>query len=360
MSKPDHAILTAVMSAKTLADLLGGDASDANVRKLRVQIHPDRFGGDDSAWRKLDELVAAARGPVVLPRPEFTPLELRAGKTTYRLESVLAHGGVADLYATMHAGTAAVAKVAGDPRDNDLLAAEAAALRVVRAKPRTSPGLDHLLPSLLDTFEVRSGGARRRVNIISRASTMKASPDPAYVTLAQVRAAYPDGLDFRDAAWIIRRMLAAIGLAHSRGYVHGAVLPHHMLVHPTEHDALLVDWCYAVPTGSKGRAVVAAHRDAYPPEYLAKDLLDPQADIYMLGRCAAYLLARAGFETHADAWAHDGIPRAVIAFVRGMLIANPRRRSADAWELHETFGNVLEDVVGPPRFRVLAMPPAAP
>jgi len=132
MSKPDHAILTAVMSAKTLADLLGGDASDANVRKLRVQIHPDRFGGDDSAWRKLDELVAAARGPVVLPRPEFTPLELRAGKTTYRLESVLAHGGVADLYATMHAGTAAVAKVAGDPRDNDLLAAEAAALRVVR------------------------------------------------------------------------------------------------------------------------------------------------------------------------------------------------------------------------------------
>lgn len=368
MSKPDHAILAAVMSAKTIADLLGEQPTVANVRKLRVQIHPDRFDGDDTAWRKLDELLAVheSASPSMTAKvpPVFEPLELRAGKRTYRLTSRLHAGAVADIYATEHDGIAAVAKVAGDPRDNDLLVAEAAALRVVSPSPKPER-LEHLLPRLLDTFELRSGAARRRVNIISRACSLgsglpvERGGAPAYVTVADVMRAYPapGGLDFRDAAWIARRMLGALGLAHSRGYVHAGVLPHHVMVHPTEHDALLVDWCYAVPAGSKGRALVKGCEASYPPELRAGKPVGPQADVYMFGVCFARLLGAAVEPGHDLAYPR-GVPDEIRRFVAACLIGNPARRPADAWALHDDLGDVMRALVGAPKFRTLAMPSA--
>lgn len=355
--KPDLTLFAAVVAAKSLADLFGtaAAATDANIRKLRANIHADLFGGDDTAWRRLDVLIAEARGPVAPAPPVFSPFELRAGKTTYAMTALLASGDLCEVYATERDGVAAVAKVARDPRDNDLLAAEAAALRAVSPNlPAT--GLSRLLPQLLDTFEVRSGGGgeRRRVNIITRASTARKSPDPEYVTLAQVRAAYPDGLDFRDVAWIARRMLGALGLVHDRGHVHAAVLPAHVLVHPTEHDALLVDWCYAVPAGSKGRALVKGSETYYPPELAAGKPIGSQADVYMLGRCVAHLL---GADATADVLTFPpSVPREIRAFVLGTQIANPARRPADAWALHDDLGKILDGLVGPPTFRRLHMP----
>lgn len=365
MSKPDHAILAAVMSAKSIADLLGEQPTVANVRKLRVQIHPDRFDGDDTAWRKLDELLAAhgsASSTSTKVPPVFEPLELRAGKRTYRLTSRLHAGAVADIYATEHDGVAAVAKVAGDPRDNDLLVAEATALRAVSPSPKPE-GLEHLLPRLLDNFELRSGAARRRVNIISRACSLGSGLPverggvPAYVTVADVMRAYPapGGLDFRDAAWIARRMLGALGLVHSRGYVHAGVLPQHVLVHPTEHDALLVDWCYAVPAGSKGRALVKGCEASYPSELRAGKPVGPQADVYMFGACFARLLG-AAVEPGRDPAYPRGVPDEVRRFVAACLIGNPARRPADAWALHDDLGDIMKALVGPPKFRTLAMP----
>lgn len=356
--KPDLALFAAVAAAKSLADLFGSTAAatDASIRKLRANIHADLFGGDDTAWRRLDELIAAARGPAAPPSLVFAPFEVRAGKTTYAMTSLLAAGDLCDVYATERDGVAAVAKVARDPRDNDLLAAEAAALRVVSPRMPTT-GLTRLLPHLLDTFEVKSGGERRRVNVITRASTAHKSPDAEYVTLAQVRAVYPDGLDFRDVAWIARRMLGALGLVHSLGYVHAAVLPAHVLVHPTEHDALLVDWCYAVPAGSKGRALVKGSEQGYPPELVAGKPLGPQADVYMFGQCVAQLLG-ADTSTHAQTFPAS-VPREIRSFVLGTQIVNPARRSADAWALHDDLGKILDGLVGPPTFRRLAMPAAS-
>ena len=347
--KPDLTLFAAVVAAKSLADLFGTAAAATD-----ASIHADLFGGDDTAWRQLDVLIAEARGPIAPAPPVFSPFELRAGKTTtYAMTALLASGDLCEVYATERDGVAAVAKVARDPRDNDLLAAEAAALRVV-APNLPSTGLSRLLPHLLDTFEVRSGGERRRVNVITRASTARKSPDPEYVTLAQVRAAYPDGLDFRDVAWIARRMLGALGLVHDRGHVHAAVLPAHVLVHPTEHDALLVDWCYAVPAGSKGRALVKGSETHYPPELAAGKPIGPQADVYMLGRCVAHLL---GADATADVLTFPpSVPREIRAFVLGTQIANPARRSADAWALHDDLGKILGGLVGPPTFRRLHMP----
>ena len=81
----------------------------------------------------------------------------------------------------------------------------------------------------------------------------------AAASLAQVHAAYPRGLDPRDAAWMWRRLLVALGTVHAAGVVHGAVLPDHVLIHPDLHDTL-IGWVIQDQVSAKhpGAAMVAA------------------------------------------------------------------------------------------------------
>jgi hypothetical protein len=58
---------------------------------------------------------------------------------------------------------------------------------------------------------------RRHANLIGRLT--------GFHSLAEVRAAFPAGIDPQDAAWMWRRLLVAVGAAHRAGVIHGAVLP---------------------------------------------------------------------------------------------------------------------------------------
>lgn len=333
-----------VAKAKTIEDVLGPEHDDASLRLFRRLVHPDRCGGDEAAWAKLEKLAAASRVPTPAPAPEFSPLEIRTRSRTYALTGLLARGDLCDVYESTRDGQPVVVKVAGTAADADLLDAEARALRGFPAEP----GLRTLVPWLADSFEVRAGGERRRVNVIGRAPV-------GHVSVAEICRAYSRGLDYRDAAWIARRLLAALGYAHSRGVVHAAALPDHVLVHPTEHTALLVDWCYSVRVGEPARAAVGGAAAWYPPELLSKRPLGPQADIYIAGRCFAHLL---GWRVSGD-WGAAAVPPAIRAFVASCLLGNPARRPTDALALHDELGDVMQKLVGPPKFRPLAMPPAS-
>ena len=339
-----------VLSAKTLTDVQLPDAdATTTVRRLRRLLHPDGLAGDDAAWRALDALasphVVAAPAPPAGPSDD-APLELRVGKRCYTLGALLTRGDLSDLYA---AGPGQVAKVSG-PADADLLEREAATLRAIHAPddhdgPRAR--LRRLVPALVDTFALHGPDGTRRVNVLERAD--------GCVDLRDVRAAYPNGVDYRDAAWMMRRLLAALGTTHFRGYVHGAVLPVHVMINADNHGAALVDWCYAVKTGEPAHAIVAARTGWYPPEVLAKRPLTPATDVYMAGMCYAYLL---GDTTTGEILrpAAD-TPREIQAFVRSMLIEAPFRRPSDAWALHEQLGDVMRELCGPPTFRPFVMPP---
>ena len=139
---------------------------------------------------------------------------------------------------------AALLKIARDPADNDLMRREATAL--TRLQDVVDPALLAYFPPLVATGQrddARSG-VRRHVNLIGALGGFR--------SLAEVRSAFPAGVDPRDAAWMWRRLLVAIGAAHRAGVIHGAVLPEHVLIHPAEHGLVLVDWCYSVsgPAGS--------------------------------------------------------------------------------------------------------------
>jgi hypothetical protein len=59
-------------------------------------------------------------------------------------------------------------------------------------------------------------------------------------TFEDVRRAYPRGIEPRPSIWIWRRILELLAFVHASGFVHGAVLPPHLLIEQGEHGVRLV------------------------------------------------------------------------------------------------------------------------
>ncbi|HEY7144218.1 MAG TPA: molecular chaperone DnaJ [Streptosporangiaceae bacterium] len=301
-----------IEAAARPADLFGPDAA-RGYRQLARLTHPDTHPGDSAAARAFAKLAAlwqrhqAGTGPVV------------------------ARGDIANLFRVPQG----LLKVARDPADNDLMRQEARALTLLRDVPAPVRAYFPRLAAVQRRQDPATG-TEHRGNAIGQLDGFR--------TLADVRAAYPRGVDPRDAAWMWRRLLVALGAAHRAGLIHGAVLPGHVLIHPAEHGLVLVDWCYSCPAPA-GRiaAVVARYRDWYPPEVLVGQPAGPDADIWLATRCMTGLTG-------------ELMPPALAAFARGCLLASPRRRPADAWRLLAELDELLERLYGPRTFRPFAMP----
>ncbi|GII04308.1 lipopolysaccharide kinase InaA family protein [Planobispora takensis] len=346
-------------------DLFGGDAPGTVYRRLARLLHPDLAPGAEAtaAFVRLAGLWAARSAPI---RPTSTrsapgpggaaasdrassarhgsaggergggPGGERDGETvittrrgTYRLGGVLRRGATAVLYRT---DGDTLVKLPRSPADNDLMRREAETLRTVEREG--DPLLLPYVPRLVESFRHRSDGTERQANVISRA------PD-GFLTLTEISRRRPR-LDPRDAAWIWRRLLVAIGTAHRAGIVHGAVFGHHVLVHPIEHGLILVDWSLSVPVGSPLTALVSRHRDDYPPGALAGEPATAALDIRLATRCVAALMGGPDGDTHH-------LPAPMRAFVRGSLLSPPH----DAWRLLAELDELLDDLYGPRKYRPL-------
>jgi hypothetical protein len=333
----DEAV-AAIGGARTFADLVGAGAQPADsspgaavgaaghaYRKLVKVVHPDvapagRGPAATVAFARLSELWAERGGRLLTTR-----------RATYRVGGVVATGDIAELYAVD--GTAALLKLPRRPGDNDLLAAEAAALTTLATEGEAK--FRAYAPRLVESFTHEDASrVRRTANVVAR--------QQGFVSLAEVHAAYPGGLDPRDVAWMWRRLLTGLGWAHRAGLVHGAVLPEHVLIHPAEHGLVLVDWCYSVPAGSPVPALVAGHRAAYPPEVTGKRPATAATDIFMATGLMTRLINQP--------------PEPLRRFARGCRYDHPRMRPQDAWHLLGEFDELLGDLYGPRRFRPFAMP----
>jgi aminoglycoside phosphotransferase (APT) family kinase protein len=203
-------------------------------------------------------------------------------------------GDVADL--TVDGDT--LVKVPRDPADNDLMAAEATALSTV--------GGGRLVRTYVHEDAHRH---RRTVNVLARFD--------GYLPLG-------DGpKPVAEAVAIWRGLLRALAEAHDHGLVHGAVLPEHVLVRGGR--VVLVDWCYSVPAGTPLTAVVARHRDAYPPEVHRREPATPATDIHL----AAGLLNQLT--------GHPFLRR----FAAGCRYDAPRMRPQDAHRLLAEFDELV-------------------
>ncbi|MFI7081812.1 serine/threonine protein kinase [Micromonospora sp. NPDC049903] len=315
-----------VTAARDDHDLFGADAPERRYRELVTALHPDR----------LDRAAPGVRADATDAFVRVTT-RWRARRVTvlhgYRCGAPAHSGDLADLY---DVGGDRLLKLPREASDNDLMIREQRALRRLadHGDPRWLP----YVPRLVDTFAHQdpATGAERQVTVLATA--------PGLHSLVDVRRAYPDGLDARDVAWMWRRLLVALGLAHRAGVVHGAVLPPHVLIEPDAHGVVLVDWCFATEPGGVVPALVPDHQEWYPAEVTERRPCGPGTDIDMATRCMTWLMG-----LHA--------PDELLAFAAGCRQRSLSSRPDDAWRLLGEFDEVLHRLYGPRTFRPFTLNP---
>lgn len=318
---------------------------DLHFRKAAKAIHPDKVSVERKAeatllFAKLSALHTKAKqklqaGAYGQKEPETVRL-VKSPAHLYRLSGPPTAGDVADVYACQdETDLNLVCKIVRGSPDNDLMQAECTALKAFQSPEFPEKDFFRYFPQLHENFQIRDkSGAVRQVNVMRRIQ--------GHVSLEAVMRQYPDGLDYRDTAWMYKRLLACLGHAHRKGFVHGAVLPCHVLVDPIGHGAKLVDWCYSTK-GQPLKAMVSRFDGFYPPEVKAKKPVTSATDIYMATVCVSWL-------TDAN------VPTQIRSFWQSCLLKNPAARPDDAWALHEEFDQLLSRLVGRPRYRKLEMP----
>ncbi|GAA5189869.1 hypothetical protein GCM10023322_43580 [Rugosimonospora acidiphila] len=317
-----------VMSAAGARELFGVHQPERRYRQLARALHPDRVPAADrpqatDAFVRLTSLWRERRGVVIRSRHD-----------EYRLTDRRYAGDLADLY---DVGADRLLKLPRQPANNDLMGREAYALRTLALALAENSRYLPYVPRLVDSFRLEdtATGARRLVNVVSAA--------PGLHSLAEVRRAYPDGVDPRDVAWMWRRLLVALGFAHRAGFVHGAVLPDHVLIEPTGHGLVLIDWCYSadLDTGMGGDripAMVPQYAAWYPAEVSGRQDPGPGTDLAMASRCMTWLMG-------------ERAPQPLRRFAAGCQLDPMSHRPNDAWRLLAELDELLERLFGPRRFR---------
>lgn len=313
-------------------------------RELALLAHPDMHPAQASAahaaFTSLQRWYAAAQDQLAQGTYGATPrFVVTSARRRYVSSGQPLGGDLCDLYPTEADGAPALLKIARAPRNNDLLAAEARALATLDQTLAGQPLRAHV-PTLIESFLLQdTSGARRQVNVLRR--------EPGTLSLAEVIQRLPQGLAAADAAWVFNRILAALGVTHAQGLVHGAVLPEHVLIRPSDHNGILIDWCYSVPAGEPLRAISPPNADAYPPEVSARHAVSPATDLYMAAQTICRLMGSPGPAEQLP----PQVPAPIRALLRACQIAAPHRRPHDAWQLLDEFHAILGECYGPPTFR---------
>jgi hypothetical protein len=333
------------------------DALRRCYRRLSRATHPDRFADPAdralatetfarlTSWREMAEAWLARGGAA----PVTGPATVRLGRRTYRVGAVLAEGDLTTLFQCMtDDGPPIVLKLARDATDNDLLANEAVALATLAASPALD-GYRPYVPTLLGAIDNADG---------DRAALLLPWFD-GFVSLRQVRAAYPAGLPPEQMGWIWRRLLVALTVTHRAGLVHGAVLPEHILIHPIDRGLVLIDWSYAVlpGTGAAIGAISTPYEAWYPGEVWRREPAIPATDLFLAARCMIDLLGGDPLTGHLPA----SVPARLRLFLTGTARPHAAQRPQQAGPLLADFDALLTPLFGGRHYQPLHLPrPEAP
>ncbi|MEO6195323.1 MAG: hypothetical protein ABIS20_20070 [Thermoanaerobaculia bacterium] len=240
---------------------------------------------------------------------------------------------------------------------------ERALLKILR-DPRDAPGFDHEWEVLVGLQKSDAAGsfttripqpiARGRITAGASAGTQAMVfrwASGFTHTFEDVRRAYPQGIEPRTSIWIWRRILEALAFLHASGFVHGAVLPPHLLVEEGEHGVRLVGFRAADRAGSTLRGVSPGYEPFYPRDLLAGRKLTPAGDLAMSARCVAALLG--GDPANGEV---PAVVPAPLAHEIGRAAGLHAAGYGDAWRLRERLGELAKEVFGAPIFCPLTLP----
>lgn len=257
---------------------------------------------------------------------------------SYLLLDQTAKGEEATVYRAMKDGDYFALKVSDYGKEGHV-AKEASILSVLLDEP--DPRLVPYLPEFHETFVTDDG---KWVNVFTHLD--------GFYSLKQVLARYPGGIDPRDMAWMFRRLLVVLGFAYEQQFVHGAIVPDHVMIHPEMHGLVLVDWSYSTMASMPQTLWSLEYTDWYPlgisPGKHHGDAKH-ELDLAMAARTMIYVL---GGDPRYGSVPH-GLPKEYRPFFNALV--SPAAMPAHPWQIKEHFDDLLERLYGPRRFRPFSM-----
>ncbi len=250
-------------------------------------------------------------------------------------------------------------KMARELADNELLMAERVNLdnlrKAMASKLKKNDWLT-CIPEVYDSFLIADGSKKTRANILESFD--------GFLTAEEIQSRLAGGVDGRTIAWMWKRLLGLLDWIHGLGYLHGAVLPPHVLYFPDDdanlandlrrHSVRLIDWCYSLELKATSRlkAWCPQYEEFYAPEILGKKLLSPQTDLYMAAKTMVYLLGG----NAKDNTFPVSVPAEIIQSLLLCLEKNPDRRPGNPQSYFDSFVRVLEKLYGKPKYHRFTVP----
>lgn len=346
-----------------VADLHGSVAQDLAASLLH---DPRRFGL--GSLKEIESALHAAkafiadREPTNLPdvpvlalrlgRPLESLARMTVGGREYLIEGLIGRGDKADVFRGFwnnRPTEMVVIKVCRAIEDADLMAREIEVLsKLGSSQEQGAEFFVRQLPRLV------SHGTISGPDGIARPVAAYRYRNRFDWTLADVLREYPEGVDPETMVWMWNRTLMLLAWVHRNDYVHGAIVPGHVLIHPLNHGAVLIDWACAVREGGRIPAISIANEAFYPEKALAGEPATAATDIAMSARCMIAVLG--GNPATGDMPKSVPAPLAGILRVHGLYGMDDGTRTDDALELHDRFGDIAEGVYGPRRYHPFHLP----
>lgn len=295
-------------------------------------------------WRPA----AADAGEEPLADPHFQ--RLWVGGKRYAMLGRIARGESCDVFLARRDGRLTervLIKVLHSHDDADLLDNEQRVLEALeKSSAQGAPYFTGLLPQRIASSSARLGlrgdeGQRRATVMRWRSGFVH--------TFADVFAAHSSGIAPEAAVWMWKRMLENLGWVHKSGFVHGAILPQHTLVHARDHGIVFVGWSCSVPMGKPLPATNPQFRAHYPDGVWQGAPATARTDIAMSARLL--LKALGGAVDRAPSSTPGPLAHLLEGHARG-----DSRLPDDAWAVRDELDQVARRVFGPPKFIPFAMP----
>jgi len=272
------------------------------------------------------------------------------GGHRYRVAGLIAEGESSDVMLALrdHRLTERVVmKSLRVAEDRDLMDAEWETLNSLQtSRARGSDHFTRLLPHPVARGEARLG-LRGRGGI----SEMLAYglPSGFVHTFMDARDHYPQGIPATAAVWLYKRILEILSFVHASGYIHGALVPRHLLVHARDHGVRFCGFGSAVRSGQKLHAFPAKDTAFNSAAGASGQAVGPAHDICTSARSILWLLGGGHQKAPPDCPAplKDLLERAAAPDASGL---------DDAWSVREQLDEAAHEAFGPPRFIPFPMP----
>ena len=268
----------------------------------------------------------------------------------YRVLGRLALGESADAFLALrdHRLTERViAKCLRADEDRDLFAAEWATLQALQDS--SAPGAEHftrLLPQPVAQGQARLGVRGKEGE---RTMLVYGFASGFVHTFADARRHYAHGIPAAAAVWLWKRILELASFIHSSGYVHGALLPRHLLIHARDHGVRFCGFGSTVRISRPLLAFPAADSAFNSAAGAAAQAVGPSHDITTSARSILWLLG-------GDVRSAPATTPAPLAALLERAAQPDAGGLSTAWAVREELDEAARQAFGPPRFIPFPLP----